>query len=457
MKILLINPIDREFMPPSMFPLGLGYVAASLKSAGHEVTVVDLNGNRSNGSLELKEQLTKNSFGLIGITGIITQYKKIKELGNFIKSLAPDTLLVIGGAGPTSIPSLFLNNCHSDIICIGEGEETIKNLAYCVENGHNLKECNGIAFKTESDEIHFTPKRMPIEDINSIPYPAWELFRYSDVYMNNFLFKFDRPKGMSIFSTRGCPGHCSYCMCNFGHRLRMRSAENVFKEIESLISGYGIKHIHFLDDTFITSNKRIYDICNGFQNYFPEITWSANARANLVNPDVLKYMAKSGCISLAYGIESGSPTILKTMKKGITIEQASDAIKWTRESGINLVTYFMIGMIGETPETIKETVEFCKKNLVGGEFFFAAPFPSTDLYQYARENKIINNEDLYIEYTGEVRDFLVNLTKMSNEELFTLKENAEIEIQNHLKKHNIALRSSIRKDPWETAASLPKF
>ena len=145
------------------------------------------------------------------------------------------------------------------------------------------------------------------------------------------------------------------------------------------------------------------------------------------------------------------------MKKGVTVEQANDAIKWTREAGINLTTYFMIGFPGETPETIRETVEFCKNNRVGGEFFFATPFPGTELYQYARKNHIINDEDLYLEYAGEVRDFLVNLTNMSNEQLFTLKENAEAEVQKHLKMYNIVIKPSVRKDPREVAASLPKF
>lgn len=457
MKILLVNPVDREFMPPCMFPLGLGYVAASLRNAGHEIYVLDLNGNRDDGFFELRKLLTKTSFDLICITSIITQYKKVKHLGKFVKSLSPDVPLVIGGAGPTSVPLLYLKNTSADIVCIGEGEYTMKEIADCIEKDSPLDKCAGIAFKNEFNEINFIQERDHIVDINTNPMPAWDLFRYSDLYMENFLFKFDKKRGMSILSTRGCPGHCTYCMCNFGHKLRMRSPENVCKEIEALISLYNVEHIHFIDDTFITTSKRVIALCDAFKKQFPGITWSANARANLVNPDILKYMAESGCISIAYGIESGSPKILKEMKKGVSVEQANNVIEWTREAGINLVTYFMIGLPGETPETIRETVEFCKKNKVGGEFFFATPFPDTELYQYAIDNHIINDEDLYLEYAGEVRDFLVNLTNMSNEQLFTLKEKAEDEIQQHLKKYNIVIKPSIRRDPREVAALLPKF
>jgi radical SAM superfamily enzyme YgiQ (UPF0313 family) len=139
------------------------------------------------------------------------------------------------------------------------------------------------------------------------------------------------------------------------------------------------------------------------------------------------------------------------------VEQAANAIKWTRDAGIALTAYFMIGMPPETAGTIRETVEFCKTHLVGGEFFFATPFPGSDLYRYAVEKKLINNEDLYLEYAGEVRNFVINLTSMNNAELFTLKERAEEEIKAHLSGHNITVKSSIRNNPRETAASLPEF
>jgi len=232
---------------------------------------------------------------------------------------------------------------------------------------------------------------------------------------------------------------------------------NIFEEIKLLVGRYGVKHIHFIDDTFIASYKRIVYLKEHFKAEFPELSWSANARADMVTLESLKMMKDSGCVSLAYGIESGSPDILKYIRKEVTVEQASRAIEWTRQLGIALTTYFMIGMPIETPKTIRESVDFCKKNLVGGEFFFATPFPGTELYRYAKEHKIITDDVLYLEYAGEVRDFVVNLTVMSNEELFKLKDEAENEIKSYLEKNNISIKSSIRKDPRKIAASLPKF
>lgn len=456
MKILLINPLDRDFMPPAMPPLGIAYISTVLNRLGHAVTIIDLNANRENGLSVLRDTLLKERFGLIGISSIITQYKKVKALGKFIKSSAPSTLLLMGGTGPSSTPEMYLKNCYADIVCIGEGEEIIDNLLATIEGGGILDKCQGIAFKTSDGSIVKTPKVDKPVDVNQLDFPRWDTFHSIDTYMDNYLFKNGRKKGMSILSSRGCPGCCNFCLCNFGRKIRCRSAENIFKEIAYLVENYKVDHIHFVDDTLITTEDRIKDISNCF-NAFKDLTWSANARVNLVNANMLKMMAKANCISLAFGIESGSPKVLKYMRKGITPQQASTAIKLTREAGISLRTYFMIGMPCETEETIEETVNFCKDNLVGGEFFFATPFPATPLYDYAKENGFLHDEDVYLECVGEVRDFVINMTRMDNERLFTLKENAEEEIKGHLKKHGIFVKASFKKDPRETAKNLPEF
>jgi len=457
MKILLIYPLAREFLPPAMPPLGLAYITAALEEAGYDVTVIDLNSQRENGLERLKTVLTCQQFGFIGISSIVTQFKRVRELGKLIKSYCPDTLLVMGGVGPTSIPELYLNHCFADIICSGEGEETVKELASFIESGQSLKLCAGLVLKGPDGKLLTTPQRAQIKGIDTISFPAWHKIEAMETYVKNYLFRHGRQRGMSLLSTRGCPGHCNYCMCNFGNFLRIRSMENIFVEIRMLIDKFHLDHIHFIDDTFIASHSRIAYLEKYFKANFPELTWSANARADMVSPDKLKMMKNSGCISLAYGIESGSPRILKFIKKDVTVEQASQAIQWTRQQGIDVTAYFMIGMPPETEQTIQESVDFCKENLVGGEFFFATPFPGTELYRYAREKKIVNNEVLFMEYAGEVRDFLVNLSSLDNKELFRLKDEAENEINGHLKKHNIALRSSVRHDSRKIEASLPKF
>ena len=178
---------------------------------------------------------------------------------------------------------------------------------------------------------------------------------------------------------------------------------------------------------------------------------------NYVTADVTREMKRAGCIGIAYGVESGSQIILNEMKKGVTAKQAANAIKYTRDAGIDCKAYFMIGMPSETEQTINETIRFCKENLVGGEFFFTTPFPGTPIYDDAIKLGLIKNEDVYNETTCEFRNFMVNLTQMDNETLFVLKENAEAEIQEHLRAHGIQVKTGIREDPRESVKNLPCF
>ncbi len=453
MKVLLVCPVDREFMPPSVFPLGMGYIASVLSKAGHDLKILDLNGTRAPESLD--NELSTSKYDCIGISSMITQYKRVKELVKSIRTYDTQVKIVLGGPGPSSHPALYLQNSRADVVCRGEGEYTILNLLRAFENGDALDSCKGISFKRDATIVE-TAHQEFVEDLDTIAFPAWKLFETTQIYVDNCLFKFHRKNGINIMTSRGCSGRCTYCFRNCGNKIRFRSTENILQEIQYLKEHYNVEHFHFIDDTVLSSNnERITKLMAMLKS--EDITWSCNARVNFVNQDVLRMMKGAGCIHIAYGVESGSQRILNEMKKGVKVEWASNAIRWTREAGIDCKAYFMMGMPGETEETIAETVVFCKENLVGGEFFFTTPFPGTPLYTYAIENEIIKNEDLYNEIAGEVRDFLVNLTQIDNETLFVLKEKAEDEIQEHLKSHGIDVKLGIRQDPRESIKSLPNF
>jgi len=453
MKILLISPVDREFLPPSLFPLGLGYIASVLSENRHEVRILDLNGARDPSLLD--QELRSNNYDCIGISSMITQYKRVKEIINTIRLYHPFTEILLGGSGPSSHPALYLDNTSADIVCVGEGEKTISSLLDILQYKGELAHCEGIAYK-QDEQVIVAPPRDFIEDLDSIPFPAWDLFENTDKYVDDCLFKFHRKNGFNIITSRGCSGRCTYCFRNCGNKIRYRSPDNVLEEIRFLRNKYDVEHFHFIDDTFLSKNLgRVLKLLSLLRK--ENITWSCNDRVNYVNMEILQEMKQAGCIHIAYGIESGSQMILNEMKKGVRVNQAAKALELTRKVGIDCQGYFMIGMPSETEETINETVHFCKENLVGGEFFFATPFPGTPLYRYAVENSLIKNEDLYNEVAGEVRDFVINLTQMDNETLFTLKENAEKEIQTYLKAHGVDVQIGVRKNPRESAKTIPYF
>jgi radical SAM superfamily enzyme YgiQ (UPF0313 family) len=190
-------------------------------------------------------------------------------------------------------------------------------------------------------------------------------------------------KSTALVTSRGCPGRCTFCDTKvYGMRYRWHSAENVAKMVKYLIEHCGIKDFLIYDSNFVANRKRLIDICNIFikENY--NITWSCSARVNMVKPETLKLMKKAGCWQIAYGIESGSPQILEVMKKNITLKQVKQTLRWTKEAGIMSRGNFIFGYIGETKETLQETLDFLLE--IDLDYFqqaFLTPFPGSEVSQ----------------------------------------------------------------------------
>ena len=240
----------------------------------------------------------------------------------------------------------------------------------------------------------------------------------------------------SMITTRGCPYSCTFCYRNFGRKVRSRSANNVIAEIKTLREKYNLRFIALLDELFTVHKKRVYDFCDKIDEEKLNIRWQCAGRVNLVDESLLKRMAASGCEFILYGIESGSQKMLDSMNKQVTVDQAKKAIQITRKAGITPMTSYMVGTIGETKETIQETVDFCRDTHTNaGEFFFTTPFPTTILWEQVKAMGKIENEEKYIEKLGECSDFLINLTELPDEELISLKEEAENEISKNYKEY----------------------
>lgn len=428
MNILMINPPVREMKNPD-FPLGLAYIGRVLLDEGYNVNVLDINLNRlSQKGVEGAIQSSTPDVFCIG--GLIPDYKFVKWLTSIIKRAHPKSKIIVGGNVASPIPRLLLGRTHADIAVIGEGEITIRELISALDNSVKLSTVDGIWFKG-NDRINQSPPRSLIKNIDKIRFPAWDLFQ-----LRKYL---DIDNEVPIFSSRGCPYQCIWCSHNvFGYSYHFRTAGNIIEELKVLVAKYNTKRFRFVDDNFILNRKRVFEFCNELINQNLDIEWRCNARVNHVDEELLKKMKSAGCTWLGYGIESGSQRILDSMKKGITIEQSREAINLTRRVGLLFRAYMMVGMLGETRETILESIAFCKENDVNiDKFFFITPFPGTPLYEKIRKEGKVENEEEYIEQLGEFSEkMLINLTDLSDEELIQLKENAEKEIhQIYKQKH----------------------
>lgn len=399
MRILLINPLVREWALPNVFPSGLGYISTVLLRQGHEVEVLDYNAERE--GLELPP-LNYNP-DIIGITAIITQYKEVKRLSTFFKKRYPKALIVVGGPLASSVPELLLNKTDVNVCIKGEGEMAIKEI---IKN--NIL---GI--------VEFPPE----ENIDVFEFPSYHLFP-TEVYINNpiaadnvnkwkngmFKYGIKPRRSINMIGSRGCAWNCIYCYHNYmGQGWRMRSAKNILQEMEWLKEIYNIEYVHFTDDAFASSKKKIKEFCieKSNNNKTRDIKWSCAGRANVVDEEMIKYMIDSGCEGICYGLESGSQSILNTMNKKIKLQQYEHAIKLNRKYFRYEDYTFIVGTPGESIDTITESIEFCKNmEVVPTAVFYMTPYPGTPLFNQLVTTGQIDPKDyvfmdMFVESLGE--------------------------------------------------------
>ncbi|MFH1538343.1 MAG: radical SAM protein [bacterium] len=438
MKLLLINPSIREWAEPNVFPSGLGYIAAALKERrpDWEVEVYDVNALRPPRE-EVEAFIRDAEFDVVGTGGIVTIYKYIKWLLGVIRKHHPDKKIVVGGSCATSIPQTMMDHTEADILCIGEGENTAVEMLDAIESGKPLDGVAGIWFRDADGEIRRTPPRTPIKNLDTLPHPLWDIFPM-DVYVTNpigavNLNKWDdgkqsggdAKKSMNVLSSRGCPYKCTFCYHDFmGAAYRHRSAENIFDEISTLKEKYGVDYIHFIDNCFIINRKNVMRFCDLMIGSNMKVEWGCAGRVNIMTEELIAKMREAGCVFIGYGIESGSQKMLDRMKKKVTVEQAKNAIRLTQKHLGWADCSFIVGMPGETRETLRETVDFCKElNLAPEVIFFATPYPGTELYQIARDAGKIPDEEAFVSSLGEQGEKArVNFTDFSDGELTRLKE-----------------------------------
>ncbi|MFQ6112095.1 MAG: B12-binding domain-containing radical SAM protein, partial [Nitrospinota bacterium] len=382
MEVLLIYLPHRLHDAPRHFPLGLGILAEVLRLRGHEVKVLDINGERP-GRGEVWRRLRGCSFDVAGIGGLTSAYSYAKWLLPLLKRRNPSAKVVAGGSLASPLPELFLkNNPSADAVVMGEGEETLPELLAAWERGDDLSQVKGIAFRRNGDVVH-TPPRPPIADLDSIPYPAWELFPM-EVYLRHPVVGIGRD--MNVITSRGCPHGCTYCYRLFGRGYRFRSAGKMVEEIAILKERFAIDFVSFQDDCFVANRKRVLDFCEMLEASGLGVKWSCCGRVNICDEKMLCRMKEAGCVSVSYGIESGSQRILDIIKKGVTVEQARRALRATRRLGLRAPVSFMLGVPGETPETIQETIDFCREEKIPLQsIMLATPYPGTPLYAWALE------------------------------------------------------------------------
>jgi len=367
-------------------PLGLLYVAAMLQKEGHEVSVID-NEDLCLTREQLKERIRNARPDVVGMTAYTAKYDSFVDNARIIKSIDRRIPVILGGPHPSTLPVETLNEVPEiDYLILGEGELTTPELLRAIAEGRPLSSVDGIAYRSGGKAVITKPREL-IQDLDALPMPARELI--PNLAKRKSSFRYKRLPFTSMITSRGCPFQCIFCHHSvFGKRYRMHSTKYVIDEIEYLIRTYGIKEIHFVDDLFLFDPKRTEEICDAIIGRGIDITWSANARVNILakHTHLIPKLKKAGCWYLSFGLESGDQDVLNFIKKSITLEDVRKVVGLCHRIGIFTKGYFIIANPVDTQETIIKTIKFSKSlPLDAVQFAIATPYPGTELYRIAKD------------------------------------------------------------------------
>lgn len=426
MKIVLINICLRPEVDKILLPVGLGYVASAISMAGHEMQILDMDAHRLTFE-EVEKKLSEMEFDVVGFGCIVTGYGIVKKLAAIVRMVKKDAIIVVGNSVASSIPEILLNKTEVDVATIGESEVTIVELLECLAQGGNLYDVEGIAFQ-ENGKITRTPKRKPIQDIDTIPTPNWDLFdvetylkKSKEFVPEPYALPVDEIRSIAVNTARGCAFNCTFCFHVFKKdKYRVRSAESIVQEIAYFKEKFGVNYIGFWDELTFYSVKQTEQFMDAILAADLNVHWTGSCRGNLFTRkdlDVLKKMKKAGCIGLGYSLESANLGILKQMNKKMDPADFAEQKKALDAAGIVTWTSLVIGYPDETEKSIKETFDFCYDNDIYPSAGFLLPQPGTAIYNEARANGLIPDVETYLLDMGDRQDLRLNLTQIPQKRL----------------------------------------
>ncbi len=398
-KVLLVNPkypeddiVKRRFIPP----LELGYIAALALQDGHQVKFVDANADDlSAADLRPLVEAFRPDVALTVTSSLdrwICPHLKIGESFSVlqtVKQANPEAKTGLIGPHSTTSPDEMLNRSTAvDAAIKGEPELIARDFINAVAGGTDLGLVKGLAYRGKGEIIH-TADRPYMEDLDQLPFPAYHLFpmqkyRYRDHCLQ-------RPFAVALAS-RGCPYKCTFCLTIMqGKQWRLRNTTKIADELEWLSREFRIRSVMFFDFEFGLNRDRTLELCREIASRKIPMTWGCEMRVSDAKEDVLRAMKEAGCNFIGFGVESGNQEILNKTKKGITLEQARKAFELTQQLGINCERpYWILGLPGETMETIEKTIEFSlelhSNSKFPGNAAFAVPYVGTEVHQVAMKN-----------------------------------------------------------------------
>lgn len=398
MKVVIVHPpepvfsIARELV---QHPINLAQLVAAVDPEQADCRIWDY-GVEPYSDTEFQARLASFSPDVVGFSCVTPLVKTGARMAALTKQQLPEALTIVGGPHVSAMAQRTLDEFPSfDLGVVGEGELTFSEILSKRKQGKSIRGIQGTVYR-HNGGIRLAPLRPLIPNLDALPYPRRDLIDLSRYIGSSSPGLSTRTRTITeLFTSRGCPVWCIFCGSHVTHRgkVRFRSAQHVLGEVHHCIERYGIDHFTIDDDTFTYGKKRLLDICDSLADL--PITWDCDSRVDSIDETTLRRMARAGCIKIAFGVESGSPRILRLIRKRIRRDQIENSFRWARRAGIMTSGFVMIGSHPtETREDLDETLRFMKR--VRPDFlmvYCAVPYPGTDLHELMVQNNLILSED----------------------------------------------------------------
>lgn len=361
MKICLVNPPINQYYAVLDLPLALLILCAIAKEMGCEVEIIDFNLlTKHDPHFPLCDSFFEAAIDrigrslpdLIGITCLSSSLPFALEIAERYRARYPGGKIILGGPQATLLHDKLLQRCpYIDIVCRGEGEETLRDL---IASNNNPSKVAGLSYRNYGNEVVINPAREMLADLDRSPYPDYDLIDVKSYEKLSPLIP------LQIETGRGCPYRCAYCSTSrvWGNRFRLKSAERIVAEIRTSIEKTGIKNIHFIHDLFSHNKEWVFDLCRRIRAEDLPVTWSCDTRIDEITPEMLAEMSAAGCRGLFFGIESRSARMQKVFHKVFDPDQTMDMLQCAVQKGISATVSFILGYPCETAEDLEETLEF---------------------------------------------------------------------------------------------------
>jgi anaerobic magnesium-protoporphyrin IX monomethyl ester cyclase len=363
-------------------PLGLSYIAGALENTGFKVEMFD-NYLLNKPIDEVKQLVARLNPEIVGITCGSATYRRCLETAKAVKETMPSCRVVVGGWHASYLPDSLLQQPDVDYVVMGEGERAMVELASHITAGKDEAALDGIAgigYKHDGTVTKNPPKF--IENMDEIPFPARHLL---PMHLYDRAIEFLNAKPADVMSiARGCPFSCAFCETKklWGNVCRTFSPERVMDEVRYMIEKFGTQGIYFINDNFTIKKKQTEELCDLLKKSGLDLEWACDTRTDLVNEELLEKMKKAGCQAIWFGVESGSPRILKRINRTITLEQTENAFRLCKKVGIRVACSFMLGFPDETLEDLEATRKFADKlDPDWCQFNVFIAYPDSSLYQ----------------------------------------------------------------------------